>query len=97
MIASNPTADKFSITTRLFRLVGDMPKDQQLTLLRQLVGDTVSNYLYKLLKFFLPNRPQPITFAAKIVWSTTRDFGAKFDKASVLQNDVLKSFVEQKE
>ena len=183
MIAPNPTPGKFGVTTRLFKLVGDMPKDQQLILLRQLVGDKVSTHLYKvivemseeqqitlfeqisqspqmelpiktvsleeteasmrenarkpclikatyriqdrnyksyildisiggvfieadtrfpvgrelLLKFSLPNRPQPITFAGKIVWSTARGFGIKFDKVSVLQSDMLKSFVEQKE
>ncbi len=183
MIAPDPTLDKFGITTRLFRLIGNMPKDQQLSLLRQLVGDNVSNHLYKLivemteeqqvilfeqisqlpqmelpvktvsleetegsmredtrkpclikadyrlqdrnyksyildisiggvfveadtrfpvdrellLKFSLPNRPQPIPFAGKIVWSTTKGFGVKFDKVSVSQSDILKSFVEQKE
>jgi len=183
MIAPDPTTGKFGITMRLFRLVGNMPEEQQLILLRQLLGDKVSNHLYKLivemteeqqiilfeqlsqspqmelpiktvsleeteasmresarrpclikanyriqdrdfksyildisiggvfieadtifplgrdmlLKFSLPNRPQPITFAGKIVWSTARGFGAKFDKVSVLQNDMLKSFVEQKE
>jgi len=183
MIAPDPTPDKFGITTRLFRLVGNMPKDQQLILLRQLVGYKVSNHLYKLivemteeqqiilfeqisqspqmelpvktvsleeteasmrenarkpclikancriqdrnyknyildisiggvlieadtrfpvarellLKFSLPNRPQPMTFAGKIVWSTARGFGVKFDKVSVPQSDMLKSFVKQKE
>ena len=49
------------------------------------------------------NKPGRLTFTAvafivgKIVWSTERDFGVKFDKAGVLQNDMLKSFVEQKE
>ena len=183
MIAPDPTPGKFGITTRLFRLVGGMPKDQQLILLRQLMGDKVSNHLYKLivemteeqqinlfeqisqspqmelpvktvsieeteasmrenarkpclikanyriqdrdyksyildisiggvfieadtrfpvgrellLKFSLPNRPQPITFAGKIVWSTARGFGVKFDNVSMRQSDMLKSFVEQKE
>ena len=49
MIAPDPTPDKFGITTRLFRLVGNMPKDQQLILLRQLAGDKVGNHLYKLI------------------------------------------------
>jgi hypothetical protein len=30
----------------------------------------------------------------KIVWSTVRGFDVKFDKAGVLQSDMLKSFVE---
>ena len=183
MSAPDPTPGKFGITTRLFRLVGGMPKDQQLILLRQLMGDKVSNHLYKLivemteeqqinlfeqlsqtpqtelplqtvsieeaeasmrentrkpclikatyriedrnyrsylldisiggvfieadtvfpvgrqllLKFALPNRQQPITFAGKIVWSTARGFGVKFDKVSALQSDMLTSFIEQKE
>jgi Tfp pilus assembly protein PilZ len=49
MIAPDPTTGKFGITTRLFRLVGNMPKEQQLILLRQLLGDKVSNHLYKLI------------------------------------------------
>ena len=183
MIAPDPTLGKFDITTRLFRLVGEMPKDQQLILLKQLVGDKVSTHLYKLIvemteeqqiilleqisqapqaelpvktvsleeteasmretprkpclikanyriqdrnfksyildisiggvfieadarlpvgrelhiEFSLPNRPQPISFAGKIVWSTTRGFGVKFDKISVLHSDMLKSFIEQNE
>ena len=183
MIAPDPTPGKYAITTRLFQLVGGMPKDQQLILLRQLMGDKVNKHLYKLivemteeqqvilfeqisqspqkelavktvsieeteasmrenarkpclikanyriqdrdyksyildisiggvfieadsrfpvgrellLKFSLPNRSQPITFAGQIVWSTARGFGVKFNKVSVLQSDMLKSFVEQKE
>ena len=183
MIAPDPTEGKFGITTRLFRLVGNMPKEQQLVLLRQLLGDKVSNHLYKLivemteeqqiilfeqisqspqmelpvktvsleeieasmrekarkpclikanfriqdrnytsyildisiggvfietdtrfpagrellLKFSLPHRQQPITFAGIIVWSTAKGFGVKFDKISALQSDMLKAFVEQNE
>ena len=183
MIAPDPTSGKFGIMTRLFRLVGDMPKDQQLILLKQLVGDKVCDHLYKLivemteeqqnilfeeisqspqmelpvktvsleeteasmrknvrkpclikasyriqdrnyrsyildisiggvfidadrrfpvgrellLKFSLPNRTQPIAFAGKIVWSTARGFGVKFENISVLQTKILKSFIEQKE
>ena len=183
MIAPDPMPNKFGIMTRLFRLVDDMPKDQQLILLRQLIGDNVSTHLYKLivemteeqqinlfeqisqspqmelpvktvsleeteasmrakarkpclikanyriqdrdfksyildisiggvfieadtrfpvgrelqLKFSLPNRPQPILFAGKIVWSTARGFGVNFDKINDLQSDILKSFVEEKE
>jgi len=49
MIAANQAPGKFSITGRLFKLVGDMPKDQRLILLKQLVGDSVSAQLYKLI------------------------------------------------
>jgi Tfp pilus assembly protein PilZ len=49
MIASDPTLGKFGITARLFNLVSEMPKDQQLILLKQLVGHKVSSHLYKLI------------------------------------------------
>ena len=183
MISPDQTLGKFSITTQLFRLIGEMPRDQQLNLLKQLAGDDVRTHLYKLIvemteeqqiilleqlnqspqmelpvrtvsleeteasmrensrkpclikanyriqdrnfksyvldisiggvfieadtkftvgrelliEFLLPNHPQPITFAGKIVWSTTRGFGVKFDKISVFQSDMLKSFIEQKD
>ena len=182
MIAPDPTPGKFGITTRLFKLVDNMPIEQQIILLRQLLGDKVNNHLYKLivemteeqqsvlfeqlsqsprmelpvqtvsleeteasmrestrrpclikanyriqdrnfnsyildigiggvfieadtrfpvgtellLKFSLPNHPQPILFAGKIVWSTARGFGVNFDKVSVQQSDMLESFVEEK-
>ena len=47
MKASDPTMGKFGITARLFNLVGEMPKDQQLILLKQLVGDRVTQNLFK--------------------------------------------------
>ena len=49
MIASDPSLGKFGITARLFNLVSEMPKDQQLILLKQLVGHKVSSHLYKLI------------------------------------------------
>jgi Tfp pilus assembly protein PilZ len=49
MIAADPSMGKFGITARLFKLVSDMPKDQQLILLKQLVGNRVSAQLYKLI------------------------------------------------
>ena len=180
MIASDPTLGKFGITARLFKLVSDMPKDQQLILLKQLVSDKVSDHLYKLivdmteeqqiilleqmgqmpevelpertvsleetevsmrenprkpclinanyriqdrnyksylldisiggvfieaetrfpigkellLKFSLPNRPNPFTFSGKIAWSSAKGFGVKFDKLSDSQNEILNSFIE---
>jgi Tfp pilus assembly protein PilZ len=48
-MASDPTLGKFNITARLFNLVSDMPKDQQLILLKQLVGERVAAHLYKLI------------------------------------------------
>jgi Tfp pilus assembly protein PilZ len=49
MMAPDPTMGKSNITVRLFKLVNDMPMDQQLLLLKQLVGDRVSAHLYKLI------------------------------------------------
>ena len=183
MIAADPDLGKFNITARLFKLVGDMPKDQQLLLLKQLVGERVSAHLYKLivdmteeqqiilleqmqqlpqenlpdkmvslevteasmrenprkpclintnyriqdndfksyildvsiggvfietnerlpegkellLKFSLPNRPEPFAFSGKIAWSGPRGFGVKFDSVNPVQADVLKAFIEQNE
>jgi Tfp pilus assembly protein PilZ len=183
MKASDPTMGKFGITARLFNLVGAMPKDQQLILLKQLVGERVTQNLFKLivdmteeqqiilleqigqspeedapvktvnieesdasmrenprkaclinanyrvqdrnfksyildisiggafietnakypvgkdllLKFSLPNHPQPFTFGGKIAWSSARGFGVKFENISALHSDILKSFIEQKE
>ncbi len=48
MMAADPELGKFAITARLFKLVSEMPKDQQLILLKQLTAGTVSNHLYKL-------------------------------------------------
>ena len=183
MISLDPEIGKFSITARLFKLVSDKPRDQQLLLLKQLVGENVSTYLNKLivemteeqqiillehmgqlpeveipvrtlsleeteasmrenprkpcllnanykiqdrnfksyildisiggifiesnvrfpvgkdllLKFSLPNHPQPFMFTGKIAWSSPKGFGVKFENVSPLQNNILKSFVEQKE
>ena len=47
MIVTETSLGKFSITARLFNRVGEMPRDQQLILLKQLVGDRVAKYLYK--------------------------------------------------
>ena len=183
MVASDSTLNKFDITARLFNLVGEMPKDQQLILLKQLVGERVATHLYKLivdmteeqqiilleqmgespqvelpvktvsieesdasmrekprkpclinanysvqdrkfksyildisiggvfietdarfpigkellLKFSLPNHPEPFAFRGKIVWNSAKGFGLKFENVSVLQGDKLKSFIAQKE
>jgi Tfp pilus assembly protein PilZ len=183
MIVSDPTLGEFVITARLFNLVSEMPRDQQLILLKQLVGKRVTSYLYKLivdmteeqqiilleqmgespraelpvktvsieesdasmrenprkpcliiasfriqdrqfksyildisiggvfietnaklsigrdllLKFSLPNHPQPFTFSGKIAWSSAKGLGVKFENVSGFQSDILKSFIEQKE
>jgi len=49
MLATDPQAAKYGITARLFSLIGLLPKDQQLILLKQLVGDKVTEHLFKLI------------------------------------------------
>ena len=49
MIESDPQLGTFNITARLFKLIDDMPKDQQLILLKQLIGDNVTGHLFKLI------------------------------------------------
>lgn len=48
MIESDPQTETFGITARLFKLINDMPKDQQLILLKQLIGENVTKHLFKL-------------------------------------------------
>ena len=182
-MSSDPNLGKFDITARLFNLVSEMPKDQQLILLKQLAGGSVATHLYKLivnmteeqqvilleqmgesthvempvktlsiedtdasmrenprkpclinasyriqdrnlnnyildisiggvfietdtnfsigkdllLKFSLPDHPQPFTFNGKIAWKSSKGFGVKFENVSVLQGDILKTFIEQKD
>ena len=49
MLTADPQAGKFGVTTRLFSLIDLLPKDQQLILLKQLVGDKVTEHLFKLI------------------------------------------------
>jgi len=49
MLTSEPQAGKYATTMRLFSLIGNLPKDQQLILLKQLVGDKVTAHLFKLI------------------------------------------------
>lgn len=49
MLTSDPQVGKYAITMRLFSLIASLPKDQQLILLKQLVGDNVSAHLFKLI------------------------------------------------
>jgi hypothetical protein len=44
----NSNIERFGTMARLFSWVEDLPKDQQLILLKQLLGDRVSVHLYKL-------------------------------------------------
>jgi Tfp pilus assembly protein PilZ len=48
MLTSDPQVGKYGTTARLFSLISNLPKDQQLILLKQLVGDKVSAHLFKL-------------------------------------------------
>jgi len=49
MPPSDPQFGNFGITARLFKLISEMPKDQQLALLRQLLGNNVTTHLFKLI------------------------------------------------
>ena len=49
MMESDPQLGTFNVTARLFKLIFDMPKDQQLILLKQLVGEHVTQHVFKLI------------------------------------------------
>ena len=49
MLNSEPQAGKFAITIRLLSLIHNLPKDQQVILLKQLVGERVTEHLFKLI------------------------------------------------
>ena len=49
MLTADPQAGRYGITARLFSLIGSLPKDQQLILLKQLVGVKVTEHLFKLI------------------------------------------------
>jgi uncharacterized protein (TIGR02266 family) len=49
MSTDAPQLGKYSITARLFSLIGLLPKDQQLVLLNQLAGDRITEHLFKLI------------------------------------------------
>ncbi len=49
MLTTDSQAGKYGITARVFSLIGLLPKDQQLILLKQLVGDKVTEHLFKLI------------------------------------------------
>jgi hypothetical protein len=42
-----PRLGRFNTTARLFSLVDDLPRDKQLILLKQLLGDRITTHLYK--------------------------------------------------
>jgi len=43
-----PRQGRFSTTARLFALVDELPRDKQLILLKQLLGDRITTHLYQL-------------------------------------------------
>lgn len=43
-----PGTGRFSVTAHLFSLVDELPKDKQLILLKQLLGNRITTYLHKL-------------------------------------------------
>ena len=45
----DPQLGKYDVTARLFSIISQMPRDQQLILLKQLVGDDVVTHLFKLI------------------------------------------------
>ncbi len=49
MPTADPQPGKYGITTKLFSLIGLMPKNQQLVLLSQLAGDRIAEQLFKLI------------------------------------------------
>jgi uncharacterized protein (TIGR02266 family) len=49
MLTTEPLAGKFGVTARLFSLISHLRKDQQLLLLRQLIGDKLTEHLFKLI------------------------------------------------
>ena len=49
MIEFDPQLGTFNVPARLFKLIDDMPKDQQLILLKQLTSDHVTKHLFKLI------------------------------------------------
>jgi Tfp pilus assembly protein PilZ len=49
MLNSEPQAGKYAITARLLGIIHNLPKDQQVILLKQLVGQRVTKHLFKLI------------------------------------------------
>ena len=46
---SRPGVGRFGVTARLFHLVDEMPRDKQLILLKQLLGERITSHLCKLI------------------------------------------------
>lgn len=49
MISSETQSGKHGLTVRLFNLIENLPRPQQLKLLRQIIGDRINEHLFKLI------------------------------------------------
>ena len=49
MLNSEPQTGKYAVIARLLGLIHNLPKDQQVLLLKQLVGERVTKHLFKLI------------------------------------------------
>jgi len=49
MLSPDSPTNKYGSITRLFSLISGLPRDQQLILLKQLIGDNVTSHLFKLI------------------------------------------------
>jgi len=49
------------------------------------------------LNFTLPNHPESFKINGTIAWGSPRGFGVKFDQIPMSQEEILRSYVEQKE
>ena len=49
MLDTDPQLGRYGISARLFKLISDLPKDQKLILLKQLIGEDVTAQLCKLI------------------------------------------------
>ena len=47
--SSRPSLGRFGVTARLFHMVDEMPRDKQLILLKQLLGERITSHLCKLI------------------------------------------------
>jgi len=48
-----------------------------------------------MMKFSLPNSPEPFTLSGEVAWNSPQGFGVKFDRITPQQGQLLKSYIEQ--
>jgi len=63
---------RYGITARLFSLIGNLPKDQQLILLKQMVGDKVTEHLFKLIVEMTEDQQLIFWSRWAILWNPSR-------------------------